>query len=237
MVSEAFGKTFVDTTLAPTITSTTTNNLRFPGQYEDQETGTHYNFMRTYLPMVGRYGESDPIGLTAGTNTFQYADGNSVNEVDPTGEIIPIVAYVIGGVVAGGIDVALQLMRNDGEVDCIDWTSVGLSVATGWNVGGRLGYKLTLGNLKSKVVSMTKEEAYALRAQTRKNYRLLPVIDRIVERVLPSTPIGQIANPVASFARSNKYWDVAAFAPAVLRFEWKVAEAIREPCKKNCKGE
>ncbi len=71
-VSEAFGKTFIDTTLAPATTGTTTNNLRFPGQYEDQETGTHYNFMRTYLPMVGRYGESDPSGLIGGSNTYRY---------------------------------------------------------------------------------------------------------------------------------------------------------------------
>ncbi|AMS32388.1 hypothetical protein AEM42_08310 [Betaproteobacteria bacterium UKL13-2] len=76
MVSEAFGKTFVDTTLAPTTTGTTTNNLRFPGQYEDVETGTYYNYMRTYLPMVGRYGESDPVGLGGGVNTFSYVEGN-----------------------------------------------------------------------------------------------------------------------------------------------------------------
>jgi RHS repeat-associated protein len=79
MVSEAFGKTFVDTTLAPTTTGTTTNNLRFPGQYEDVETGTYYNYMRTYLPMVGRYGESDPIGLGGGLNTYSYVGGNPVS--------------------------------------------------------------------------------------------------------------------------------------------------------------
>ncbi|MFN5542433.1 MAG: RHS repeat-associated core domain-containing protein, partial [Betaproteobacteria bacterium] len=71
-VSEAFGKTFIDTTLAPATTGTTTNNLRFPGQYEDQETATHYNYMRTYLPNVGRYGESDPSGLIGGSNTYRY---------------------------------------------------------------------------------------------------------------------------------------------------------------------
>ena len=85
MVSEAFGKTFVDTTLAPTTTGTTTNNLRFPGQYEDVETGTYYNFMRTYLPMVGRYGESDPIGLSGGINTFSYVEGNPLSMIDPEG--------------------------------------------------------------------------------------------------------------------------------------------------------
>jgi RHS repeat-associated protein len=84
-VSEAFGKTFIDTTLAPATTGTTTNNLRFPGQYEDVETATHYNYMRTYLPMVGRYGESDPIGLYAGLNTYVYADGAPSFYSDPFG--------------------------------------------------------------------------------------------------------------------------------------------------------
>jgi RHS repeat-associated protein len=84
-VSEAFGKTFVDTTLAPTTTGTTTNNLRFPGQYEDQETGTYYNYMRTYLPMVGRYGESDPVGLSAGVNTYAYAAVNPLRFIDSDG--------------------------------------------------------------------------------------------------------------------------------------------------------
>jgi RHS repeat-associated protein len=99
MVSEAFGKTFVDTTLAPTTTGTTTNNLRFPGQYEDQETGTYYNFMRTYLPTVGRYGESDPIGLVAGVNTYVYVFGQSTKRIDPKG-----LDVWVGGNAGGRVD-------------------------------------------------------------------------------------------------------------------------------------
>ena len=34
--------------------------LRFPGQYYDAETGTHYNYFRDYDPTIGRYEESDP---------------------------------------------------------------------------------------------------------------------------------------------------------------------------------
>jgi RHS repeat-associated protein len=103
MVSEAFGKTFVDTALAPATTGSTTNNLRFPGQYEDQETATHYNYMRTYLPMVGRYGETDPIGLAAGVNTFVYVVNRPLNAFDPKGllqwNVLP--TQVSGGYVPG----------------------------------------------------------------------------------------------------------------------------------------
>lgn len=36
-------------------------NLRFPGQYADSELDSNLNYFRTYLPMYGRYLQSDPI--------------------------------------------------------------------------------------------------------------------------------------------------------------------------------
>jgi RHS repeat-associated protein len=57
-------------------------NLRFPGQYFDQETGTHYNYFRDYDPAVGRYVESDPLGLLAGANTYHYSSSNPLGRSD-----------------------------------------------------------------------------------------------------------------------------------------------------------
>jgi RHS repeat-associated protein len=59
--------------------------LRFPGQYHDAETGSHYNYFRDYEPGVGRYVQSDPIGLDAGNNTYAYALSNPITKRDVFG--------------------------------------------------------------------------------------------------------------------------------------------------------
>ena len=60
-------------------------NLRFPGQYFDAETGLHYNRARYYTPRWGRYLSPDPLGLAGGLNLYAYADNDPINRVDPLG--------------------------------------------------------------------------------------------------------------------------------------------------------
>jgi RHS repeat-associated protein len=62
-----------------------TCNLRFPGQYFDQETNTHYNYFRDYDPTIGRYVQSDPIGLRGGLNTYLYVEANPIGDIDVDG--------------------------------------------------------------------------------------------------------------------------------------------------------
>ncbi|MNO94676.1 putative deoxyribonuclease RhsC [compost metagenome] len=59
-------------------------NLRFQGQYFDDETGLHYNTFRYYDPEVGRFVTQDPIALSGGMNFYSYAPSPN-NWVDPLG--------------------------------------------------------------------------------------------------------------------------------------------------------
>ena len=65
--------------------STVENNLRFPGQYYDRETGLFYNLNRDYDPTIGRYVEVDPIGIAGGLNVYEYARSNPLTYTDPLG--------------------------------------------------------------------------------------------------------------------------------------------------------
>ncbi|WP_268810530.1 RHS repeat domain-containing protein [Variovorax sp. Root434] len=60
-------------------------NLRYPGQYADEESGLFYNYFRSYDPKTGRYPQSDPIGLLGGGNRYLYANGSSLIYTDPYG--------------------------------------------------------------------------------------------------------------------------------------------------------
>ncbi|CAH5261622.1 Putative deoxyribonuclease RhsC, partial [Serratia marcescens] len=58
--------------------------LRYAGQYQDDESGLHYNLFRYYEPEVGRFTTQDPIGLEGGLNLYAYAK-NPLIWVDPLG--------------------------------------------------------------------------------------------------------------------------------------------------------
>ena len=59
-------------------------NLRFAGQYADEESGLHYNRHRYYDSETGQYLSPDPIGLMGGTNPYGYVS-NPLKWIDPLG--------------------------------------------------------------------------------------------------------------------------------------------------------
>jgi RHS repeat-associated protein len=76
---EPFGST------APASSGSFSYDLRFPGQIADAESGNSYNMFRDYNPALGRYAQSDPMGLLAGVNTYGYVGNNPLWANDPFG--------------------------------------------------------------------------------------------------------------------------------------------------------
>ncbi len=101
--------------------------LRFPGQLSLGVAGLNYNYYRDYDPKVGRYVESDPIGLDGGVNTYGYVEQNPLRYVDPTGEFLNLPGIAIGA----GTETFLQLARNDWRWECLDATEVTVAGAFG----------------------------------------------------------------------------------------------------------
>lgn len=58
---------------------------RFPGQRFDESTNSMHNGFRTYSSKLGRYMQSDPLGLEAGWNTYAYVGNNPVGLTDYLG--------------------------------------------------------------------------------------------------------------------------------------------------------
>jgi RHS repeat-associated protein len=115
--------------------------LRLPGQYFDEESGLHYSGARYLDPDLGRFLSVDPLRLPgARLNYYNYADGDPLNRLDPTGEISlalgTVLAAIAVGVVVGaavGAGVELYKQRNQEKTD---WSQVGYSALIGGCLGG-----------------------------------------------------------------------------------------------------
>jgi RHS repeat-associated protein len=59
--------------------------FRFTGQRFDPETGLYYYRARYYDPRIGRFMQSDPIGVEGGANLYAYVQGDPQNLTDPRG--------------------------------------------------------------------------------------------------------------------------------------------------------
>lgn len=122
-------------------------DLRFPGQWFQLEAGLHYNWHRHYDPSLGRYTQPDPLGFVDGPSVFGYAGGNPANIIDPDGRFGLGGAFGQGSVNAlgqllfymkyGGGGSGLSFIQ---AAQCINFTSVAISAATGFVGPGLLDF-------------------------------------------------------------------------------------------------
>ena len=176
-----------------------TQNLMFPGQYEDLDTEgagvtLSHNWHRTYDPTLGRYLQSDPVGLAGGLNRYAYVGGNPMNWVDPTGELVPLI-FVAGFAVSAGIDAYLQ-HKNTG---CIKPSKVIFAGLLGAVPITRLRYVTEV--RKVPKIAKNARDAYKKRQNLKKKYRF--GLDKFWEKARPSKAFDEIADPLASSGKTN----------------------------------
>jgi RHS repeat-associated protein len=135
-------------------------NLGLPGQYYDAESGHWYNGFRDYDSRLGRYLQSDPIGLAGGINTFEYASGRPSSVTDPLGLADPALELYAAGVIDKMPDrrgpdyihatVGVYVATGGVTITKNGTLFVGYGVAHGTPksvVGGKLGFSLSAGHM------------------------------------------------------------------------------------------
>lgn len=58
---------------------------QFAGYHYDGETGLYYVRARYYSPTLGRFLQTDPVGIMGGTNLYAYVGDDPLNAIDPLG--------------------------------------------------------------------------------------------------------------------------------------------------------
>ena len=126
------------------VTGTTELNLRFPGQYYDEESGLHQNWHRDYYPLSGRYLQADPLSFTTLPDVYTYVKNNPLVFADPSGLYFQTIGglppppgtYCIGVAASGAAGFAGYLARGGGVSFKYCWDSEGnrafLFCATGF---------------------------------------------------------------------------------------------------------
>ncbi|WP_158538570.1 SpvB/TcaC N-terminal domain-containing protein [Chitinophaga skermanii] len=64
---------------------TATKQYRFSGMERDEESGLSYHTARYYMPWLGRWLSSDPIGTRGGINSYAYCNNAPLTMIDPGG--------------------------------------------------------------------------------------------------------------------------------------------------------
>lgn len=117
--------------------------LGWAGEYTDPETGFVYLRARYYDPATGQFLTRDPLEVLT-RSAYDYAGGDPINTIDPSGLCPMCVVFLGGALLGGGLDLGFQMLDNVshgcGAFSNINWTSVGVNalIGGGLSVGGEL---------------------------------------------------------------------------------------------------
>ena len=98
----------------------------FTGREHDGDTGLIYSRARYYDPSVGQWLSADRLGDINGPNLYQYALDNPSRFTDPSGNLIPLVAWLV-------VFLGLLLIENDEN------SGIGVSIILNQGIGMGVG--------------------------------------------------------------------------------------------------
>lgn len=169
--------------------------LRFPGQQATDASGMLYNYQREYEPAVGRYSQSDPIGLAGRISSYAYVNSSPVEISDPLGlfeaaDLPSLPDWLVDGAAGLGDGISGGLTS-----DFRDWAGIGsvnkcsisyrgsewAGIAAGLAVPvGRASYVYKVGQLPKAGMSL--EQTVAARNALKSYYRGRP-LDTLLPKV------------------------------------------------------
>ncbi|VAW45212.1 Rhs-family protein, partial [hydrothermal vent metagenome] len=98
-------------------------NLRFPGQYFDTQTNTHYNYFRDYEPRTGRYVQSDPIGVTFEDLNVEIELKNNIKSSIESITYNNLYSYVVNNTLTNFDTFGLKTKKKKNKKSCNSCTS------------------------------------------------------------------------------------------------------------------
>ncbi|QIO05888.1 RHS repeat-associated core domain-containing protein [Acinetobacter shaoyimingii] len=146
------------------------SDIRFQGQYYDEETGLHYNRYRYYEPFSARYLSKDPIGLEGGINSrtyiadpIQWVDQLGLTPLNAAGAILGGIAGGVGGYTTGGwkgVPIGVGTGAVVGAVN--PWASNAVGAAAGAGAASIAGQGVGLATKNKNVTNVCNYDAGAV---------------------------------------------------------------------------
>jgi RHS repeat-associated protein len=135
---------------------------KFTGKERDSESGLDAFGFRYYSSQYGRFMSVDPameseiLELPQTWNRYSYVYNRPTFGTDPDGRCPPCVGAIVGGIIGGAIEGSInlgsQLYANGGNLQNVNWTSVGAATVGGAVAGGLAGATGGVSLLGSEVV-------------------------------------------------------------------------------------